>query len=133
MTIGERLNQLRIRRGLSYAALAEEIAVPVRLVVRWELDITVPDDEDLEVISDYFEVSVTDLAGDEPDEPEDPEVQESNRVKYYKWYILAALLGVIMIIIVGSLLNIIGTLALILMLLATLNVVFLVIQLIRNQ
>lgn len=127
MTLGERLRRLREKKGLSYDELAVEIKVPVQLVMRWELDISVPDEEDLERLCCYYELSADALT--EGEAKTDGSLEGVSN----KWYFAAVLLGVILIIAIGSMFNIIGTLTMLLMIFATVNVIVLILRLLRND
>lgn len=77
MKLGEKLQQLRKRSGLSQEQLASQLAVSRQAVSKWELDDTMPDTENVVQLSRLFGVSCDYLLRDEIDEPgAAPAVQE---------------------------------------------------------
>lgn len=61
MEIGNQIRQLRIRRGITQEAMAQELGVTAQAVSKWERDITTPDIALLPAISAYFGVTIDDL------------------------------------------------------------------------
>ena len=57
MKLGEKLQQLRKRSGLSQEQLASQLAVSRQAVSKWELDETMPDTENVIQLSRIFGVS----------------------------------------------------------------------------
>jgi len=76
MTLGNRLNALRTKRGLSQLELAEALDVSRQSVSKWETDAAVPEIDKLVALSRFFGVSVGALLGVEPEDPA-PEVELS--------------------------------------------------------
>lgn len=68
LTTGERIKQLRKRKGLSQAELAEEIGVKSNTVSTWERGTRKPDFEALNLLSSYFEVSFEYILGTSDDD-----------------------------------------------------------------
>ena len=71
MTVGDRIQELRIQKGLTQERLAEMLEVSRQSVSKWELGQAVPDVDKIVRMSELFEVS-TDaiLIGKEEEEPE---------------------------------------------------------------
>ena len=65
MTFNEKLLSLRRKSGLSQEELAEKLSVSRQAVSRWENGETLPDAQNLLVLSDIFGVSVDSLLRDE--------------------------------------------------------------------
>lgn len=61
MTLGQRLTELRKKKGLSQDALAEALGVSRQSVSKWETDVSVPDLDKLVKLSDLFEISLDEL------------------------------------------------------------------------
>ena len=64
MTIGEKLHELRIVKGIPAAALDERFDIQRGHWMNWESGFTVPEPELLEEIAEYFGVSVKELTGE---------------------------------------------------------------------
>lgn len=63
MTVGERIKLERVRKGVSQTVLAEICSVTQQAVGKWEKDISQPSIEILNVLANYFNVSIDYLAG----------------------------------------------------------------------
>lgn len=61
MEIGNQIRQLRIRRGITQEAMAQELGVTAQAVSKWERNITTPDIGLLPAISAYFGVTIDEL------------------------------------------------------------------------
>ncbi len=73
MTIGERIQTLRIERGLTQERLAEMLEISRQSVSKWELGQAVPDVDKIIRISELFDVSTdTILMRNTANEPENP-------------------------------------------------------------
>ena len=57
MTIGEKIQELRIQRGLTQERLAEMLEVSRQSVSKWELGQAIPDVEKIIRMSELFDVS----------------------------------------------------------------------------
>lgn len=82
MKLGEKLQQLRKKSGLSQEQLAARLTVSRQAVSKWELDDAVPDTENVVQLSRLFGVSCDYLLREELDEPDAalvPAVQEPSR------------------------------------------------------
>ena len=64
MTIGERILQLRKKRGLSQGALADHLDVSRQSVSKWETGRAIPDVDKIVKLSEFFQVTVDYLAKD---------------------------------------------------------------------
>lgn len=69
MKLGEKLQQLRKKSGLSQEQLAARITVSRQAVSKWELDDAVPDTENIIQLSRIFGVSCDYLLREEVDDP----------------------------------------------------------------
>ena len=67
-TTAERIKQLRKKKGLSQAELAERIGVKNNTVSTWERGTRKPDFEALDNLSDFFEVSFEYILGNTEDD-----------------------------------------------------------------
>lgn len=63
MEIKDVILELRTKKGVSQAELAEKIYVTRQAVSRWENGETVPNTETLKLLSNYFDVSINTLLG----------------------------------------------------------------------
>lgn len=70
MKLGEKLQQLRKKSGLSQEQLAAQLTVSRQAVSKWELDDAVPDTENVVQLSRIFGVSCDYLLREELDEPD---------------------------------------------------------------
>lgn len=68
MQIGERIQKLRKKRGLTQAALAERLFVTPQAVSQWERDITIPDTDKLADIAAVLHTTVNKLTAGEASE-----------------------------------------------------------------
>ncbi|MBQ7889285.1 MAG: helix-turn-helix transcriptional regulator [Erysipelotrichaceae bacterium] len=57
MNFADKLRELRQEKGISQAKLAEEIFVSRSAVAKWENGLGIPNEESLQLLADYFEVS----------------------------------------------------------------------------
>lgn len=88
MTLGEKIQRLRNREGLSQEQLAEKIEVSRQSISKWELNQSTPDLEYIIQLSNIFEVSVDYLVKDEIENTEESisentetEIKKSNYIK----------------------------------------------------
>lgn len=65
MDLGERIQELRKRRGMSQEQLADHLGVTRQSISKWELNTSVPDIEKLKTISRLFSVSMDELLDNE--------------------------------------------------------------------
>ena len=72
MTLGQKIQQLRKRDGLSQEGLAEQVAVTRQTISKWELDQSMPDLDLTARLSDIFQVSTDYLIKPELTQPEEP-------------------------------------------------------------
>ena len=61
MTLGQRIQELRKKQGLSQEALGEKLGVSRQAISRWEMDGAVPEVDKLIALSKLFGVSLNDL------------------------------------------------------------------------
>ena len=65
MTLGQRIQQIRIENGLSQEELAEKLGTTRQTVSRWELDQTYPEIAKIVLISRIFSVSTDSILKDD--------------------------------------------------------------------
>lgn len=63
--LGNNIRNLRKQKGYSQETLAEKLNVVRQTISKWENDLSVPDAELLQKMAELFEVSVSDLLGEE--------------------------------------------------------------------
>lgn len=82
MTLGNRLQRLRQRQGLSQDALAEKLGVSRQTVSKWERDEAVPEVEKLLRLSELYGVSLDELVkGDAPESAPQAESQGESQAE----------------------------------------------------
>ena len=59
--MGEKLRQLRRKKGLSQEAVAKELGISRQAVSKWETDIAQPDLDNLKKICEILEISADEL------------------------------------------------------------------------
>lgn len=69
MTLGEKIKELRRGRGLSQEELAEQINVSRQAVSKWELDLSLPDIDNIVQLSRLFGISTDQLLIEEQELP----------------------------------------------------------------
>ena len=74
MTLGQRIQELRKRAGLTQEQLAEQLGVTRQAVSKWESDNGVPELDALIALSRYFKLTLGELLG-----VEEPRREESRR------------------------------------------------------
>lgn len=79
MTLGQKIQQLRKRDGLSQENLAEQLAVTRQTISKWELDQSTPDLDLLTRLADLFGVSTDYLIRPEPAQLEEPSALPQKR------------------------------------------------------
>ena len=68
MEFKENLKQLRIQKGLTQAELAEKLFVSRSTVAKWENGLGLPNPESMALLEKLFDISVSELATEEPEE-----------------------------------------------------------------
>ena len=68
MELKEKLVDLRKKKGLSQAELAEAINVPRQAISRWEVGSAIPSADNLMWLSKFYEVSMDELMGVDTDD-----------------------------------------------------------------
>lgn len=63
--LSNKLKELRAKKDMSQAELAEILGVTQQAVGRWEKDLNMPDLEMLQKIADYFHITTDELLGRE--------------------------------------------------------------------
>ena len=77
MSLGENINRLRSRQGMSQGDLAEALEVSRQSVSKWETDASVPELEKLIKLSELFGVTLDQLVtGKEPEQTDSPKSEQ---------------------------------------------------------
>ena len=61
MEFKNKLKEIRNRKGISQQQLADELNISRSVVAKWETGLALPSDENLELLSKYFEVPKEEL------------------------------------------------------------------------
>ena len=64
MTIGQKITQMRIAKGISQELLAEEISVSRQSVSKWEIGEAIPQIDKILMLCDFFGITADDLLRD---------------------------------------------------------------------
>ena len=89
MTLGQRIQEHRLRLGLSQAGLGEKLGVSRQAVSRWEADGAVPDTDKLIALSKLFGLTLNELLQVEnPPEPPAPVEKAAGKRPRLRWKIL---------------------------------------------
>ncbi len=83
MTFGKKLQQLRLKEGLSQDKLAEILEVSRQAVSKWERDETMPETEKVIRISEIFHVSIDYLLKDQEEQPVAPKPDEGSMHDFF--------------------------------------------------
>ena len=78
MTLGEKMKEMRLARGLSQEKLAEQLYVTRQAVAKWEKDQTMPSAENLLLFAELFDCSLDELMRDKCAPPKRPTMQQLN-------------------------------------------------------
>lgn len=78
MTLGEKMKEMRLARGLSQEKLAEQLYVTRQVVAKWEKDQTMPSAENLLLFAELFDCSLDELMRDKCAPPKRPTMQQLN-------------------------------------------------------
>lgn len=89
-SIGTRIKELRKVKNISQEELANELSVSRQTISKWESDIVSPDINNIEMISNFFEVSTDYLINGK----ENKTSTKQNNV----WIVLCFIIGIIAII-----------------------------------
>lgn len=76
MTLGEKMKEMRLARGLSQEKLAEQLYVTRQAVAKWEKDQTMPSAENLLLFAELFDCSLDELMRDKCAPPKRPTMQQ---------------------------------------------------------
>ena len=79
MSLGERLYELRKKKGLSQEEVAEKLNVTRQSVSKWETDESKPDFDKIIPICELFEISSNELLSGTKEEKEEQEVEVINK------------------------------------------------------
>ena len=78
MSLGERLYELRKKKGLSQEEVAEKLNVTRQSVSKWETDESKPDFDKIVPICELYEISTNELLNGTQEEKEEKEVKIIN-------------------------------------------------------
>ena len=79
MSLGERLYELRKKKGLSQEEVAEKLNVTRQSVSKWETDESKPDFDKIVPICELYEISTNELLNGTKEEKEEEEVEVINK------------------------------------------------------
>ena len=79
MSLGERLYELRKKKGLSQEEVAEKLNVTRQSVSKWETDESKPDFDKIVPICELYEISTNELLSGTKEEKEEQEVEVINK------------------------------------------------------
>lgn len=79
MSLGERLYELRKKKGLSQEEVAEKLNVTRQSVSKWETDESKPDFDKIVPICELYEISTNELLNGTKEEKEEQEVETINK------------------------------------------------------
>ena len=79
MSLGERLYELRKKKGLSQEEVAEKLNVTRQSVSKWETDESKPDFDKIVPICELYEISTNELLNGTKEEKEEQEVEVINK------------------------------------------------------
>ena len=84
MSIGKKLLSLRQEKGISQEALGRELNVSRQTVSKWESDLSLPDMKMMITISQFYEISITQLLDldDETEADSINKIYEQTSVSY---------------------------------------------------
>lgn len=102
MSFSEKFYMLRKKSGLSQEQLAEQLGVSRQAISKWESGVSLPENDKLVVISNYFNVSIDYLLKDSAEAAENNSIKKVNPVKWLPG-IIFSISGIICLIIWGLL------------------------------
>ena len=76
MSLGERLYELRKKKGLSQEEVAEKLNVTRQSVSKWETDESKPDFDKIVPICELYEITTNELLSGTKEEKEEEQVRE---------------------------------------------------------
>ena len=91
MSLGERLYELRKKKGLSQEEVAERLNVTRQSVSKWETDESKPDFDKIVPICELYEISTNELLNGTKEEKEEKEVEVINKDNKKKRAILISI------------------------------------------
>lgn len=97
MTLGERLQELRQRSGLSQEEVAQKLFLTRQSVSKWENDGAEPGIENLKALAGLYGVSVDVLIGNEA-VPEPPLEEPAGQQACVRWYQIIAAVWTILVV-----------------------------------
>ena len=95
MTLGQRIQEHRLRLGLSQAGLGEKLGVSRQAVSRWEADGAVPDTDKLIALSKLFGLTLNELLQVEnpPEQMPAPVEEPAEKRRPVRWKLLLLAAG----------------------------------------
>jgi transcriptional regulator with XRE-family HTH domain len=112
ITFGEKLQTLRKQNGLSQEQLSSQLTISRQAISKWELDSSLPDTENIIMLSKLFNVSIDYLLKDEIENTDDGRIKTDNITESSKRFvggfnnilgILFSSIGLIGVLIIGIL------------------------------
>lgn len=85
MTLGARLQELRLRHGMSQDALAEKLGVSRQAVSKWERDEATPDLDKILKLSELYGISLDALLKEEPQPTKTQQAQTTSHPHKTDW------------------------------------------------
>lgn len=92
MEFSEKLKQLRQKKGISQARLAEEIHISRSAVAKWENGLGLPNEESLKLLAEFFEIDVLEFLPDK--EKEETLIAKNRTIASQEKWIIGLLIGV---------------------------------------
>lgn len=92
MEFSEKLKQLRLKKGISQARLADEIHISRSAVAKWENGLGLPNEESLKLLAEYFEIDVAEFLPDK--ENEETLIAKNRTIASQEKWIIGLLIGV---------------------------------------
>lgn len=100
MSIGQRINEHRKKLNLSQEALGDKLNVSRQAVYKWETDQSLPDSNNLIELSKIFEISLSELIGENQDygvSSETKAVESMSKKNVFKYRVFVATLVMLVI------------------------------------
>ena len=99
MLLGEKLKKLRKARGLSQEQLADQLNVSRQAISKWELGESIPDTENLILLSKFYGVSIDYLLLNELNISSELETKRSPSLQIFIFGMSALIIGLILSIV----------------------------------
>ena len=93
MQLGNNIQTLRKKKGLSQEKLAEKINVTRQTISNWELGETAPNPEQLMLLSKELDISIDELVGNDAMSSGSPRENKSIKDIYIGWIVLCGIVA----------------------------------------